>query len=295
MSRPGAVLELEVGDDDVRAELGVQARAPPRPSSRPPTTSMSARRRRPRSGRRGSGRGRRRAARVVGSPSVMRSPCRRRTRSSVRAVRARGDRRTVDDRAVRRRVARVGSSAPTRRARSCMISRPWESWRAGPQTRRRRRGPRSRRVGGVRRGSGPRSWTPGVPDGVGHRLLGDPQQLGLDLGAQPGGALVERDVDRDPGAVAEVAGDARRWRCRGCRWRRPRCAGSGRSAAPRRPRVVIRSRSCRSCAACCGGGRLRGERRRRGSRGRRCPGRRRRASRGPAGDARRWWRRRGRR
>src|SRR5262245_46051492 len=44
----------------------------------------------------------------------------------------------------------------------------------------------------------------GVADGVGHRLLGDPQQLALHLGPQPGRALVEGDVDRDAAAGAQV-------------------------------------------------------------------------------------------
>ncbi len=39
----------------------------------------------------------------------------------------------------------------------------------------------------------------GVAHGVGHRLLRDPEELGLDLGPQPARLLVDRDVDRDAG------------------------------------------------------------------------------------------------
>src|SRR6185436_16701934 len=48
----------------------------------------------------------------------------------------------------------------------------------------------------------------GVADRVRHGLLRDPQQLGLDIGAEAGGALVGADPDLDPRAVAEVPGQA---------------------------------------------------------------------------------------
>ena len=41
-------------------------------------------------------------------------------------------------------------------------------------------------------------------DGVVHRLLADPQELGLHLGAQPRRALVDGHLDRDAGHVAQV-------------------------------------------------------------------------------------------
>ena len=86
-------------------------------------------------------------------------------------------------------------SAPIRRARSFMISSPCESARRPCR-------PRPLSATTMRR----RGWVDpaldvdlgglGVAHRVVHRLLRDAQQLGLDLGAQPGGLLVDGDRDR---------------------------------------------------------------------------------------------------
>ena len=203
----GAVLELQVGDDDVGLRARRTSRAPRRPSSRRRPPPWSARRQktmvRPSRIRSWSSTSSTRVGLVVGHAV---------TRVSVTEHRrlGAGGRRRAAARSRPCRAGRpsvIGSSAPTSRARSCMISRPWESERRGPSPE-----PSSRTtisaVGGVDLAPHHDRRRAGVPDRVGHRLLGDPQQLGLDLGAQPGGALVDADPDRDPGAVAEVPGEA---------------------------------------------------------------------------------------
>ena len=92
------------------------------------------------------------------------------------------------------------SVAPMRSARSRMISRPKLSSRGRPEAARRR--PRSRSVarGGSIRQVTHRLSRVGVLAGVGDGLLGDPQQLGLGVGAQPAGGLVEDQVHGEVGA-----------------------------------------------------------------------------------------------
>src|SRR3954452_98409 len=70
-----------------------------------------------------------------------------------------------------------------------------------------------------RRGSDPAGHVDrgraGVADRVGHRLLRDPQQLALYLGAQPRRQLVEGDVDRDATAPRQMAGQGADGRSQG--------------------------------------------------------------------------------
>ena len=172
-----------------------------------------------------------------------------------------------------------------------MISRPWESERARPET---------RSVvadhdlggGGVDPALHHDRRCAGVTDRVRHRLLGDAQQLGLDLGAQPDGSLVDADPDRDPGAVAQVTrqtADGAAQAVAGADLgpqaldRTPHLGDDAGDPFAQRAQLRRLRRGWRTVPRA----------RRRGSRSRRSPGRRRRASRGPAGDARRWWRRRG--
>ena len=127
----------------------------------------------------------------------------------------------------------VGADAA---ARSRMIFRPCESSARPPAGRAVVARPGARTSGG-RPGSSPDDrWRPAVLDGVVHRLLADPQQLGLHLGAQPGVGARRRCTwiadAATPRSGARPGADARR----GSRWRRPRCAevNTERRSSPRR-------------------------------------------------------------
>ena len=177
----GAVRQLEVGDDDVGRELVVRRERPRRRCRRCRRSSC-----------RPPARRRRRARSRISSWSST-----RRTRvgsSLMRSLSHPGRRGPTEDSAnagVRtwtrvppRGPGLIESEALISAARSRMISSPWESWRGrcspwpSSVTVIRASGACTTQCTSMRLG-------PGVAHRVGHRLLADPEQLGLDLRSQP--------------------------------------------------------------------------------------------------------------